>query len=71
MTLESLSFAVPSAEAFVDWIAAGGPTTRHNLAQLGHDRRREFDEFVTARLAPHRKGDTLSVPSTRHVIVAR
>lgn len=71
VTLESLSFAVPSAEAFVDWIAAGGPTTRHNLAQLGHDRRREFDEFVTARLAPYRKGDTLSVPSTRHVIVAR
>jgi len=71
VTLEGLSLAVPSAEAFVDWIAAGGPTTRHNLAQLGHDRRREFDEFVTARLVPYRKGDGLSVPSTRHVIVAR
>ena len=71
VTLESLSLAVPSAEAFVDWIAAGGPTTRHNLAQLGRDRRREFDELVTARLAPYGKGDGLSLPSTRHIIVAR
>lgn len=69
--LESLPLAVPSAEAFVDWVAAGGPTVRHNLAQLAHDRRREFDEFVTTRLAPYRRGNGLSLPSTRHVIVAR
>jgi ubiquinone/menaquinone biosynthesis C-methylase UbiE len=71
VTLETLGLALPSAEAFVDWIAAGGPTTRHNLAKLGDDRRREFLEFVGARLAAYRRGASLSVPSARHVVVAR
>ena len=71
LTTRTLPLAIPSAGAFVDWIAAGGPTTRHNLGQLGHERRREFDAFVAARLAAYRSGDGLSVPSTRNVLVAR
>jgi SAM-dependent methyltransferase len=71
VSIESVPVAVPSGEAFVAWTAAGGPTIRHNLAQLKDDRRREFDEFVAARLSPYRAGDGLSLPSTRHILVAR
>jgi ubiquinone/menaquinone biosynthesis C-methylase UbiE len=67
---ESLTFTAPSAEALVDWVAAGGPTIRHNLALLAAERRREFGERVAARLAPYRTGVGLSLPSVRHVIVA-
>jgi SAM-dependent methyltransferase len=69
--VDALTFAVPSAETLVDWLAAGGPTIRHSLALLAQDRRREFSERVAARLAPYRTGSGLSLPSVRHVIVAR
>jgi SAM-dependent methyltransferase len=69
--VETLTFTAPSAETLVDWVAAGGPTIRHNLALLADDRRREFSERVAARLAPYRTGSGLSLPSMRHVIVAR
>lgn len=69
--LETLTLSAPSAEALVDWVAAGGPTIRHNLALLAEDRRREFSDRIAARLAPYRAGAGLSLPSTRHVIVAR
>jgi SAM-dependent methyltransferase len=71
VTVERLRLTVPSADAFVDWVAAGGPTIRHNLALLRDDRRRELYDLVAARLAPHRAGQGLSLPSTRNVIVAR
>ena len=69
--VHSLHFAIPSADALVDWSAAGGPTMRHNLALLPDDRRREFYELVAARLSPYRTGQGLSLPSTRNIIVAR
>ena len=69
--VESLRLAVPSSDAFVDWVAAGAPTLRHNLALLQDDRRREFHELVAARLSPYRTGQGLSLPSTRHILVAR
>ena len=69
--VEALTFTVPSAETLVDWLAAGGPTIRHSLALLAQERRREFSERVAARLAPYRTGSGLSLPSVRHVIVAR
>ena len=53
------------------WVAAGAPTLRHNLALLQDDRRREFHELVAARLSPYRTGQGLSLPSTRHILVAR
>jgi ubiquinone/menaquinone biosynthesis C-methylase UbiE len=71
LTLERLSFTAPSAELLVDWVAAGGPTLRHNLAQLPPARRRELSELVATRLAPYRTGAGLSLPSARNVIVAR
>jgi SAM-dependent methyltransferase len=61
---------VPSADAFVRWAAAGGPTVRHNLAQLSDERRHGFDEFVAAHLAQYRTDDGLVVPSTRNVVIA-
>ena len=69
--IESLPVVVPSAEAFVAWVATGGPTMRHNLALLNEHRRREFDELVAARLSPYRRGNGLSLPTTRHILVAR
>jgi trans-aconitate methyltransferase len=69
--VESLRLAVPSSDAFVDWVAAGAPTLRHNLALLQDDRRREFHELIAARLSPYRTGQGLSLPSTRHILVAR
>jgi ubiquinone/menaquinone biosynthesis C-methylase UbiE len=69
--LETLTFTAPSAEAFVDWVAAGAPSARHNLALLAPDQRQAFSEFVAARLTPFGSASGLSVPSTRHVIVAR
>ena len=69
--VESLRLTVPSSEALVDWLAAGGPTIRHNLSLLQDDRRREFHELVAARLSPFRTEQHLSLPSTRHIFVAR
>ena len=69
--LESLSVNVPSAELLVEWVAAGGPTLRHNLARLPEARRREFSDLVATRLARYRTGTSLSLPSARNVIVAR
>jgi hypothetical protein len=46
VSAETLTFTVPSAEAFVEWIAAGGPTMRRNLAQLPEGRRADFSRLV-------------------------
>lgn len=71
VNVESLTLAVPSAREFVDWVAAGAPTTRHNLALLTDDRREAFHHFVAGWLAAHRTADGLSLPSTRNIVVAR
>ena len=71
LEVASLRLAVPSSEALVEWLAAGGPTIRHNLSLLQDDRRREFHELVAARLSPYRTEHGLSLPSTRHLFVAR
>ena len=62
---------IPSADAFVAWVAAGGPTIRHNLTRLSPERRQAFDDFVAAHLAPYRSQQGLVVPSTRTLVVAR
>ena len=52
-------------------IAAGAPTTRHNIAQLSDTRREEFLSFVEDRLAPFAMPDgTLALPSMRHILTA-
>jgi SAM-dependent methyltransferase len=70
VNLEVLRFRAPSADAFVDWVAAGGPTVRHSLALLAQDKRQEFDRFVARRLESYETGEGLSLPSARHVVVA-
>jgi hypothetical protein len=70
VTAETLTFAAPSAEAFVDWAAAGAPTVRRNLEQVPAARRAEFGRLVAARLEPYRTAQGLALPSVRHVIVA-
>jgi SAM-dependent methyltransferase len=68
--VETLMLSLPPARTFVEWIAAGGPTTRRNLAQLPGERRADFDRFVAERLAPYRAPAGLSMPSRRTVVVA-
>lgn len=70
VTAETLTFTVPSAAAFVDWVAAGAPTTRRNLAQLPEARRADFTRLVANRLEPYRTKHALSVPSSRNIVVA-
>lgn len=70
LTVETLAFTVPSAAAFVDWVAAGAPTTRRSLAQLPEARRADFTRLVADRLERYRTSHALSVPSSRHVVVA-
>ena len=71
VNVEALRFSAPSAGALVEWIAAGGPTVRHNLALLADDRRQEFHRFVATRLASYETREGLLLPSTRNVVVAR
>jgi len=66
----SQQLTVPSADAFVAWVAAGGATIRHNLARLSDERRHHFDDVVAAHLAPYRTDHGLVVPSSRNVVVA-
>jgi SAM-dependent methyltransferase len=70
VTVETLTFTAPSAEAFVDWAAAGAPTVRRNLEQVPAARRAEFGRLVADRLEPYRVAGGLSLPSCRHVVVA-
>ena len=65
-----LDIVAPSAHEFVRWVAAGAPTTRHNLALLKDQDRAAFDALVASRLARYRTAAGLVLPTARHVIVA-
>jgi SAM-dependent methyltransferase len=67
----TLPFTVPSAEAFIEWVATGGPTIRRNLAELPESRREQFITLVRERLERYRTKDGLCVPSSRNIVVAR
>jgi hypothetical protein len=69
VSLERLTVSVPSAEALVQWLAAGSPSVRHNLALLPTERRQDFSERVAARLRPYKAAAALELPSARHVLV--
>ena len=61
---------LPSAREFVQWMAAGGPTTRLRLAQLADEDRKGFLRFVEGRLAKYVRDGVLEVPTMRHVFTA-
>ena len=67
-----LVLSAPSARDFVTWVAAGGPTVRHNIARLAEDRRLDFHRFVERALAPFTDtgGGGLRLPSARTVLAA-
>ena len=65
-----LDVLVPSAKDFVAWIAAGAPTTRHNLSLLKPGDRDAFDTLIASRLARYRAATGLVLPTARHVVVA-
>jgi SAM-dependent methyltransferase len=60
----------PSARDFVDWIAAGGPTMRHGIAQLVPERREEFMQFIEEFLAPYAGPSGIRLPSARNIMTA-
>ena len=61
---------LPSVREFVQWVAAGAPTTRLKLAQLADEDREEFLRFVEKRLEGFVHGEGLEVPTMRHVFMA-
>ena len=61
---------VPSVRVFIDWVAAGAPTTRLKLAQLADRDREDFIRFVEQRLAPLQGDGGVQMPYMRHVLVA-
>jgi SAM-dependent methyltransferase len=63
--------AVPSIGAFVDWVAAGAPTTRHKLALLSDENRAAFLHFVNGQLERYQHGAVIEMPYTRHLFAAR
>lgn len=65
-----MSCPIPSAREFVDWVAAGAPTTRHRIAQLADKDRAAFYEFVAERLEPLRRESVIEMPMMRHVLEA-
>jgi SAM-dependent methyltransferase len=65
-----LSRPVPSVAGFVDWVAAGAPTTRHKLSLLAAEDREAFLRFVGQRLAAHIRDGVLEMPYMRHVFTA-
>jgi SAM-dependent methyltransferase len=62
---------VPSIDAFVEWVAAGAPTTRHKLALLSEDNRAAFLRFVNERLVRYQHGAVVEMPFMRHLFAAR
>ena len=62
--------SVPSVRDFIDWVAAGAPTTRLKLAQLAAEDRESFAGFVAARLAPLQRDGHVQMPYMRHVLSA-
>jgi SAM-dependent methyltransferase len=65
-----MALSAPSARDWVDWLAAGGPTMRHCIAQLTPDRREDFLRFVEQFLMPFADGGGLRIPSARNVVSA-
>jgi ubiquinone/menaquinone biosynthesis C-methylase UbiE len=66
-----MALRAPSAREWVGWLAAGGPTMRHCIAQLTPDRQEDFLRFVEQFLAPFAGDGGLLIPSARHVVCAR
>lgn len=62
----------PSAEAFVDGVAAGAPATRHAIAQLSEADRDAFVADVKRLLAPYEQAaGGIALPTRAHLVLAR
>lgn len=68
---EFIAISVPSAQAFVDAVAAGAPATRHALAQLSTEDFGSFVGDVAERLEVYRSGEGLALPTSAHLVLAR
>jgi SAM-dependent methyltransferase len=68
---QEVFLTAPSATDFVDWIAAGGPTMRHSIAQLSAEKREDFLGFIEQFLAPYTGSEGLRLPSARNILTAR
>lgn len=65
-----LQATYPSVEAFVAGVAAGAPATRHALAQLAEDRKRQFVKDVESILDPYANENGVTLPTRAHLVFA-
>jgi SAM-dependent methyltransferase len=60
----------PSAQAFVDGVAAGAPATRHAIAQLSDADRGAFIDDVKQRLSIYEVTGGIALPTRAHLALA-
>jgi ubiquinone/menaquinone biosynthesis C-methylase UbiE len=60
-----------SPQDFVQKLAAGAPSTRHALAKVPDDRRRELIEAVGAELQPYIDAEGVGIPYASHLLLAQ
>jgi hypothetical protein len=60
-----------SPQDFVQKLAAGAPSTRHALAKVPDDRRRELIESVGAELQPYIDAEGVGIPYASHLLLAQ
>jgi hypothetical protein len=65
-----LILPVPSAKDFIDWMAAGAFSTRHNLAKLDPAKLVEFYAMVAERLAQYAQAGDIGLPTCRNICIA-
>jgi SAM-dependent methyltransferase len=65
-----LILPVPAPKDFVEWMAAGAFSTRHNLAKLDPSKRAEFDALIDARLARYAQAGGIGLPTCRNICIA-
>jgi len=61
----------PSAQAFVDNLAAGAPSTRHALAKVPDTQRQQLIAEVGAELRPYADTNGVGIPYASHLLLAQ
>lgn len=61
----------PSAQHFVEALAAGAVATRHALAKLAKDQRTDFMREMGEEFRPYQEGDGVVTPQEQFIVVAQ
>lgn len=60
-----------SIRSFLDGMTKGSPSTRHAVARLSNDQRKQFEDEVREALEPYVIDGTLAYPMRSHILSAR